>query len=103
MPLPFELQSAVDALLGQPGTTELPLRRALLERTRTGAGQAPGVLVEFVEKIVTRPWTVSDEDFARLSAAGFSEDQLYEATLACALGAGLRRFDAGLRAIEEAG
>ena len=55
-----------------------------------------------VEKIAERPWTVTDEDFARLRAAGYSEGQLYEVTLAAALGAGLRRFDAGLRALQEA-
>jgi alkylhydroperoxidase family enzyme len=54
-----------------------------------------------VEKIAARPWTVNDEDFARLYASGFSDDQLYELTLACALGAGLQRFEAGLRALGE--
>ncbi|HKF24217.1 MAG TPA: hypothetical protein VKE93_21795 [Candidatus Angelobacter sp.] len=101
MPLPSELQSAVNSLLNQPGATELQLRRALLERTRSGEGQVPDVLREFVEKIAARPWTVNDEDFARLRASGFSDDQLYELTLACALGAGLQRFEAGLRALGE--
>jgi hypothetical protein len=35
-----------------------------------------------------------------LRAAGYSEDQIFEATVSCALGAGLRRLDAGLSAIE---
>jgi hypothetical protein len=103
MPLPSELQAAVDALLNQPGVTERELRRTLLERARSGAGQVPEVLREFVDKITARPWTVNNEDFARLRTAGFSGAQLYEVTLACALGAGLQRLDAGLRAIEEAG
>jgi alkylhydroperoxidase family enzyme len=101
MPLPSKLQIAVDALLNQPGATELELRRAVLERTRSGASQVPEALREFVEKIAERPWTVSDEDFVRLRAAGYSEDELYEVTLAAAIGAGLQRFDAGLRAMEE--
>ena len=103
MPLPSELQAAVDALLSQPGTTEPVLRRRLLERTRANEGPVPDILRDFVDKIAGRPWDINDEDFARLRTAGFSEDQLYELTLACALGAGLRRFDAGLRALEEAG
>lgn len=102
MPLPSELQSAVDALLNQPGATEPQLRRALLECTRAGTGQVPEVLREFVDKIAVRPWTVNDDDLTRLRAAGFSDEQLYEVTLACALGAGLQRFEAGLRAIGEA-
>ncbi len=103
MPLPARLQKAIDALLHQPGETEASLRRAVLERTRCAAGQVPDALREFVDKIAERPWTVTDEDFAHLRAAGYSEGQLYELTLAAALGSGLERFDAGLRAIGEAG
>jgi alkylhydroperoxidase family enzyme len=55
-----------------------------------------------VNKVADCPWMVSDEDFARLRAAGYSNGQLYEVTLAAALGSGLQRFEAGLRAIEEA-
>jgi alkylhydroperoxidase family enzyme len=101
MPLPSELQESVHALLTHPGHTEPSLRRALLEHMRSGAGPVPAVLREFVDKIATRPWTISDDDFTRLRAAGYSDDQLYELTLACALGAGLQRFDAGLRALGE--
>jgi alkylhydroperoxidase family enzyme len=103
MPLPANLQKAIDAILTQTGSTELSLRRTVLERTRNGEGQVPEALREFVEKIAERPWTVNDEDFARLRAAGYSEDELYEVTLAAAVGAGLQRFEAGLRALEEAG
>lgn len=101
MPLPSKLQAAVDALLTQPGATRTELRRAVLEYTRSSAAPAPEALREFVDKIAERPWTVSDEDFARLRAAGYSEDELYEVTLAAAIGAGLQRFDAGLRALGE--
>jgi alkylhydroperoxidase family enzyme len=103
MPLPANLQRAIDAILGNPGASELSLRHAVLARTRAGDTQVPDALREFVDKIAGSPWTVSDEDFAQLRAAGYSEDQLHELTLAAALGAGLARFDAGLRAIEEAG
>ncbi len=102
MPLPACVQKAMDALLTEAGETEIALRRTILDRNRYGRGQVPDVLHELAEKIAHRPWTVADEDFARLRAAGYSEDQLYEITLAAALGAGLKRFDAGLRAIEEA-
>jgi alkylhydroperoxidase family enzyme len=102
MSLPHHLQKAIDALFRQPGETEASLRRAVLQRNRSGAGQVPDALHELVDKVADRPWTLSDEDFTRLRAAGYSEGQLYEITLAAALGAGLERFDAGLRAIEEA-
>jgi alkylhydroperoxidase family enzyme len=102
MPLPAKLQKAIAAILSQHGETALSLRRAVLERTRSGEGQVPEALRDYVKQIADRPWTVSDEDFARLRAAGYSEGQLYEVTLAAALGAGLQRFDAGLRALDEA-
>ena len=102
MSLPANLQKAIDALLTQPGDTEPVFRRQILEWNRFGSGPLPESIQPLVEKIGQCPWTVDDQDFARLRAAGYSESQLYELTLAAALGAGLKRFDAGLRAIEEA-
>lgn len=100
--LPSHLQQAIHAILNDPGATDLSLRRAVFESARSGQGQVPEALRELVDKVADRPWTVTDQDFTRLSAAGYSEAQLYEFTLACALGAGLERFDAGLRALEDA-
>ena len=89
-------------MLGSAGQTQPSLRGALLEHTRTGRGAVPEALREFVEKIAGQPWAITDEDFTCLGAAGYSEDQIYEIVLASAVGAGLRRFDAGLRALDSA-
>jgi len=102
MPIPSTLQKAIEALLVQTGETDRSLRREVLEHNRNSSGQVPELLRGLVDKVSQSPWTVTDEDFAQLRAAGYSESQLYEVTLAAALGAGLARFDAGLRAIEEA-
>jgi alkylhydroperoxidase family enzyme len=103
MPLPYHLQKAIHAILTTPAATEVSLRRAVLERTRLQEdhSQVPEILRELINKIAERPWTVSDEDFARLRDAGYSEGHIYEVTMAAALGSGLRRFDAGLRALKE--
>lgn len=106
MSLPTQLRKAIHAILSSSGATELSLRRSVLEYARSGGPQTPSdlpeeALREFVEKIAERPWAITDNDFARMQAAGYSEDQLYEITLACALGAGLQRFDAGLLALGE--
>jgi len=99
--LPKSITNAIEALLGSAGKSDPALRRAVFERTRSGAGATPPFeLRELVEKIDERPWTVSDEDFTRLRQAGYSEDQIFELTVASAAGAGVRRFEAGLRAIE---
>lgn len=109
MALPERVQKVIERLLGSAGKSEPALRRAIFERTRTGRGQAPATepgtlaLLEFVEKIEQQPWTVGTEDFAKLRRAGYSEDQVFELTLAAATGAGVRRFEAGLRALEAAG
>jgi alkylhydroperoxidase family enzyme len=103
MLIPSRLQKALESLLGSRGDTDPALRRAVLQRTRTGIGEAPEPLQAFAGKIAGQPWTVTDEDFLRLRAAGYSEDQIFEVVLAAALGAGLQRFDAGLRALKNAG
>lgn len=100
--LPKEIQTAIDALLAAPGKSDAGLRRAIFERTRAAAGEITADLHALVEKIEQRPWTVTDEDYDRLRQS-YSEDQLFELTLAAATGAGLRRFEAGLRALGEDG
>jgi hypothetical protein len=97
------LEKAVAALLETPGHTALSVRRAVFERLRRGAGPVPEDMEALAEKIAARPWSVADADITRLRDAGYSEDQIYGLLLAAATGAGMRRFDAGLRAMEEAG
>jgi hypothetical protein len=102
MGFPFSLQQALDALLTQPGETTPSLRREILDRNRSGSGSVPEDIRSLVDKIAHQPWSVTDQDFDRLRAAGHSDGHLYDITLAAALGAALRRFDAGMRAIDEA-
>src|ERR1700682_1764860 len=105
MMLPERVQNAIEALLGPSGKSDAVLRVAVFEQTRKSAGEIPAAadnldLRELVEKIAERPWTVTDEDFSKLRQAGYSEDQIFELTVAAAAGAGVRRFEAGLRALE---
>ncbi len=106
MVLPEKVQNAIEALLGPEGKSDPALRLAVFEKTRKSTGDIPAVqagnlaLLELVKKIAERPWTVSDEDFSKLRQAGYSEDQIFELTVVAAAGAGVRRFEAGLRALE---
>ena len=106
--LPQIVKNTIKALLGSAGKSDPALRRAVFERTRTGADEIPAgppsssALREFVQKVDERPWTVSDDDFRKLHEAGYSEDQIFELTVAASAGAGVRRFEAGLRALEAA-
>ncbi len=78
----------------------MSLRKAVFDRVRLGKGPVPADLTGLLDKIAESPWTVTDADISSLKVAGYSEDQLYEIVLAAATGAGIRRLDAGLRAME---
>src|SRR5215471_12224028 len=103
MPRPGLLEKTIAALLGPQGHTEPGLRQGVFDRVRLGTGYVPEEWTALVDKVAEQPWTVNDEDFKRLLKAGFSEDEIYELLLAAAAGAGMRRVEAGLRAMAEAG
>lgn len=63
--------------------------------------EVPEVLRALVEKVQHQAYRVTDEDFAPLRAR-YSEDELFEVVVAAALGAGLTRVRAGMKALEEA-
>jgi hypothetical protein len=60
---------------------------------------APPALASYLDKVRDRAYTVTDDDVAALVAAGHSEDELFEQTVAVAIAEGLRRLDAGMAAI----
>jgi alkylhydroperoxidase family enzyme len=60
---------------------------------------APPALVPYLEKVRSRAYTVTDADVAALVAAGLSEEEIFEHTVAVAVAEGLRRLDAGLGVI----
>jgi alkylhydroperoxidase family enzyme len=47
----------------------------------------------YLEKVRERAYTVVDRDIEALKAAGFSEDEIFEQTVAAAIAEGLRRLD----------
>jgi len=99
---PWRVEKAIASLLGAPGETGTSLRQAVFDHVRLGTGEVQENLRSLVGKIADCPWSVSDEDITRLREAGYSEDHIYELVLAAAAGAGMRRFEAGLRAMEGA-
>jgi hypothetical protein len=89
---------------------------ALVDRVLHGAGTAtaeqraaafsnaglPPPLQALIGKVVTRPAQVADADLAAATAAGFSEDQVFELVICAAVGQSARLYDAGLAALAEA-
>ena len=53
----------------------------------------------YTAKIRNEAWTVTDADVEALKAAGHSEDEIFEMTVAAAVGASMHALDAGLRAL----
>jgi alkylhydroperoxidase family enzyme len=83
-----------DAVLRSPGALTPTTRQAIADER-----DMPPDLAPYVEKVFRNAYKVTDEDVAALLAAGRSEDEIFEATLAAALGAGRKRLRAGLAAI----
>ena len=57
---------------------------------------APAAFESYLAKVRTGAYRVSDGDVEALRAAGHSEDDIFEHTVAAAVAAGLERLDAGL-------
>jgi len=60
---------------------------------------APADFRAYLDKVRGEAYTVTDEDVEALKAAGHSEDEIFEQTVSAAVGAGLARLDAGLKAL----
>ncbi len=84
------------AVVEEPGELPGELREALVS-----GEPAPPPFDAYVEKVHRHAYKVTDAEVAALVDAT-SEDAVFEATVATALGAGLTRLEAGLAAIEAA-
>lgn len=82
-------------VLASPGELDPEIRTAI------AAGKdVPPALAAYIEKVDKHAYKITDEDIQALLEAGYTEDQIFEATVAAALGAGMKRLRAGLVALE---
>jgi AhpD family alkylhydroperoxidase len=82
------------AVLTAPAVTSPDLRAAVA----TDA-EVPEEWRSYTRTVRDASYRVTDADIAALTAAGHSEDEIFEVTVATAVGAALHTFDAGRRAI----
>src|SRR5881392_4128499 len=68
-------------------------------RAAADGGPVPEDVSAYVEKVRRHAYKVTDEEVRGLLDAGWSEDQVFELTVATAYGAARRRLDAGLGAM----
>ncbi|HEY4024215.1 MAG TPA: hypothetical protein VGM75_36405 [Pseudonocardiaceae bacterium] len=83
-----------DAVLTTPATTDTALRAAAL-----AGDPLPEPWQSYATAVRDASYTITDADIAKLTAAGHTEDQIFEITVAAAVGAALRSFDAGRHAL----
>jgi len=56
-------------------------------------------LANYLDRVRTRAWTITDAEVQALKDAGIGEDTIFEQTVAVAISEGLRRLDAAERVI----
>jgi hypothetical protein len=86
-----------DAVLHAPAKLSATVRRIVLE-----GGDAGVDTTAYLDKVRRHAYRITDEDVDALRAAGWSEETIYELTVAAALGQGLKRLDLGLAALAAA-
>jgi AhpD family alkylhydroperoxidase len=82
------------AVLDSPARTTPATRAAA-----ASGGPLPEPLGSYTAKVRDHAYRVTDTDIEHLQAAGYGEDEIYEVTVAAAVGAALCSLDAGLRAL----
>lgn len=84
-------------ILTSPGQLSPELREAAVS-----CAEIQGLLGEYVNQVRHRAWEITDADIEALRQAGYAEDQIFEATVCAAVGAGLARLEKGLEVLHQA-
>lgn len=79
------------AVLSGPGSLPPHVRQAIGEGAKLS-----GPLEVFVQKLIAEASTLTDDDIAELHRAHYTDDQIFEAIVSAAVGAGLFRLESVL-------
>ena len=72
-----------------------------IRRAAGTGGSLPDPWAAYVAKVRDSSFRITDDDVDALKAAGCSEEEIFETTVAAATGAALHRLDIGLRAMDQ--
>jgi alkylhydroperoxidase family enzyme len=86
------------AAVGAAGVSDPELRRAAYHGQSVSAPIGP-----YLDKVRRAAWTITDADISDLRSAGYSEDEIFELTVAAAAGSAGERYDAAIRALKGGG
>jgi len=81
------------AVTSSPASLPAVVRQTIIEGRNIS-----GPLGSFVRKVAEHAYQITDDDVAALHAANYNDDEIFEATVSAALGAGLFRLECVLRA-----
>ena len=87
-PYAIKVERLQHAVLYGPGSLPPHVRQAISEGARLS-----GALEIFVRKIAAEASTLTDDDIAELHRAHYTDDQIFEAIVSAAVGAGLFRLE----------
>jgi hypothetical protein len=93
----FYLDELRHAVLDSRGVTDPALRKAVA----SGSEGLPSDLAPVIDTIRRHAYKITDEDLAKLKAAGRSEDEIFELTCAAALGVSLYRCERALATLDD--
>lgn len=86
-------------ILEGPGSLHPAVRR----RAAEGKPLPDQAADRYVQKVHRHAYRVVDGDVEALEGSGWSQDQIFELSIAAAFGAARRRLDAGMKALSGAG
>jgi hypothetical protein len=89
-----------EAITTTPGALDSRTRAAILGRDTSAI---PATLKPYVLKVALHAYQVTDDDVKELKRQKLSEDEIFEATVAAAVGAALLRLEKGTAALKAAG
>jgi hypothetical protein len=76
------------AVVSGPGSLPSKIRQDISE-----GAHLSGPMGAFVRKVAAQAFTINDDDIAELHRAHYTDDQIFEAAVSAALGAGLMRLE----------
>jgi hypothetical protein len=82
------------AVVSSPGSLAPNIRQAITERSYNSSP-----LGAFAQKVAEHAFMVNDDDIRELHRARYSDDQIFEAAVSAALGAGLYRLECVLNVL----
>ena len=107
MSLPDNIRRVIESVRGAVGIAPATERQAEMDFAAGAGGatraevQLPDALRGYVEKVTHDPYKVVERDLDELVEAGYTEDAVFEITVATALGAAVGRMEKTLTLIEE--